>query len=94
MIFWLKLNGTVSVPAPTDLFAEGKSPKLDKEQSEEFHTVVAKGLFACKRWRPDIHAAVAAHCICLKSPNQDDWDKLIQLLKFIYGTCNDKLVFF
>ena len=43
-----KLTDTASTPAPEDLFAEGMSAKLDKAQSKEFHTFVAKGLFACK----------------------------------------------
>ena len=42
-------------PATQDLFAQGSSPLLDKRKAEAFHTFVAKGLFACKRARPDIH---------------------------------------
>jgi hypothetical protein len=36
------------------IFVEGESEELDKERAEEFHTFVAKGLFACKLARPDI----------------------------------------
>ena len=39
---------TTPTPAADDLFAEGNSPKLEKERAETFHTFVAKGLFACK----------------------------------------------
>ena len=55
-------NDTAVTPAAADLFAEGTSEKLNKEQAEEFHTFVAKGLFACKRARPDIHPTIAVLC--------------------------------
>jgi hypothetical protein len=57
-------------PAAEDLFAEGESSDLDKQQSEEFHTFVAKGLFACKRARPDIHTAIAVLSTRVKKPNE------------------------
>ena len=79
-------------PAAEDLFAEGKGEKLSKQEAEEFHTFVAKGLFACRRARPDIHTATAALCTRVKSPNQDDWNKLTRLLKYINGTRNDTLI--
>jgi hypothetical protein len=83
---------TAPTPATDDLFAEGNGPKLDKKRAEEFHTFVAKGLFACKRARPDIHTAISALCTRVKSPNEDDWNKLIRLLKYINGTLEDKLI--
>jgi hypothetical protein len=53
---------------------------------------VAKGLFACKRARPDIHTAIALLCTRVKSPNQDDWNKLVRLIKYCNGTRDDKLI--
>ena len=88
----LKPNETRATPAAEDLFAEGNSPKLAKQDAEEFHTFVAKGLFACKRARPDIHTAIAILCTRVKAPNQDDRRKLIDLLKYLNGTRNDKLI--
>ena len=87
-----KPKDTAATPATPDLFAEGTGAKLDKEHREEFHTFVAKGLFACKRARLDIHTAVTTLCTRVKNPNQSDWDKLIQLLKYINGTLDDKLI--
>ncbi len=46
-----KPTDTKPNPAAEDLFAVGNGPKLSKEQANEFHTFVAKGLFACKRAR-------------------------------------------
>jgi hypothetical protein len=87
-----KTNETAPTPATDDLFAEGDGKKLSKDDAEVFHTFVAKGLFACKRARPDIHTAIATLCTHVKGPNQDDWNKLIRLLKYCNGTRDDKLI--
>ena len=67
-----KPNDKVSCPAGDDLFNVGTSKPLDADKAAEFHTFVAKGLFACKRARPDIHPTIAALCTRVKQPNQDD----------------------
>ncbi len=82
---------TAPTPADDDLFEEGDSPLLEKAQREEFHTFVAKGLFACKRARPDIHQAISVLCSRTKAPNYDDWKKLIRLMRYLNGTRQDKL---
>jgi len=82
----LKPSDTTPMPAASDPFAKGDSPFLNKEQAEVFHTFVAKALFACKRTRPDMQPTVAALCTRVKEPNQDDWNKLMRLLKFINWT--------
>ena len=87
-----KPSDTAPSPAADDLFNKGTSQALDKFQAEEFHTFVAKGLFACKRARPDIHPTIAALCTRVKDPNQDDWKKLHRLLQYVNGTRNDKLI--
>ena len=69
-------NDTRTSPAADDLFAAGNGIKLGGQQREEFHTFVAKGLFACKRARPDIHTAIAVLCTRVEEPNKDDWRKL------------------
>lgn len=81
-----------STPAAEDLFAVGESELLEKEKAEEFHTFVAKGLFACKRARPDIHPTIAVLCTRVKSPNQDDWKKLCRLIRYLNGTRKDQLI--
>jgi hypothetical protein len=88
----LKPNETAATPATDDLFNEGDSKALSPEQAELFHTFVAKALFMCKRARPDIHTAVAVLCTRVKKPNQDDWSKLVRLMKYLNGTREDKLV--
>ena len=87
-----KPNETAPSPAPEDLFAAGEGNPLEAQQAEEYHTFVAKGLFACKRARPDIHPTIAVLSTRVKQPNDDDWRKLHRLLKYINGTRKDKLI--
>jgi hypothetical protein len=84
-----KITGVADTPAADDLFAVGNGKKLDKKRADEFHTVVAKGLFVCKRARPDIQTAISVLCSRVKEPNEDDWKKLKRLLKYLNGTRND-----
>ena len=79
-------------PAAEDLLTVGDSEDLEKEQADEFHTLIAKGLWACKRARPDIHEATTALSTRVRNPNQDDWKKLHRLLRYINGTRKDKLI--
>jgi hypothetical protein len=67
-----------------------QSRDLEKKQSEEYHTFVAKGLFACKQTRPDIHPTIAVLCTRVK-PNEDNWRKLNQLLKYIKETMEGQI---
>jgi hypothetical protein len=60
-------------------------------QAELFHTIIAKGLFVCKRACPYIHPTIALLCTGVCSPNQDDWDKLVRLMRYINGTQEYKL---
>ena len=81
-----------ATPAADDLFSAGKGPLLDKNQKEQFHTTVAKGLFVCKRARPDIHETIAVLCTRTQKPNESDWKKLLRLLKYCNGTRDDVLI--
>ena len=79
-------------PATESLFAESTGGLLERERAEEFHTIVAKGLFACKRSRPDIHPSIAALCTRVQKPTESDWSHLVRLLKYCNGTRKDLLV--
>jgi hypothetical protein len=59
--------------------------------AELFHTVTAQGLFACKRARPDISPAIAYLATRVRAPNQDDWDKLVRMMKYLQQTSKDCL---
>jgi hypothetical protein len=66
-------------------------PKLTKEKRELFHTFVAKGLFACKRARPDIQPAIAFLTTRVKEPDKQDWFKLKRMMSFLNKTQEDVL---
>jgi hypothetical protein len=87
----IKSTDKAATPATVDLFNLGLDKKLDKKRAEEFHTIVAKGLFVAKRARPDIHPTIALLCTRVRAPNESDWIKMIRLLKYLNCTKNDKL---
>ena len=60
--------------------------KLDGDKAEEFHHVVAKGLFVSKRSRDDIQPTIAFLCTRVKEPDQDDWQKLLRLMRYLKAT--------
>jgi hypothetical protein len=53
---------------------------------EEFHTTVAKGLFLCKRARPDLQPAIPFLCTRVKVPDEDDWKQLVRMMKYLQET--------
>jgi len=88
----VKPEDTAPTPAGENLFnIKPDSFLIPKKQAEEFHTIAAKGLFVCRHARPDIHTAIAALCMRVRAPTQDDWQELVRLLKYLNGTKKDKL---
>ena len=76
-----------SVPAAEHLFnTNPKGIKLGKVKREVFHSVVAQALFVCFRSRPDIMLTVMFLTTRVKSPDTDDWKKLLKLLSYLNGT--------
>jgi hypothetical protein len=82
---------TALTPAADDLFAEGTGDPLCITRADLFHRISAKGLFVCKRARPDTHPTVAVLCTRVRRPIEDDWSKLVRLIKYLNGTRKDKL---
>jgi hypothetical protein len=52
---------------------DAKSPALCKEKKEMFHTFVTKGLFLCKRTRPDIQPVIEFLVTRVQGPNEQVW---------------------
>ena len=50
-----------------------------------------KGMFVCKRARPDIQPAIAFLSTRVRAPTLQDWGKLIKLMSFLKETENDVL---
>jgi hypothetical protein len=87
----LRKKDVAKTPAADNLFNLGTRAKLDTKRSEIFHTFVAKGLFLCKRARPDIQQGISVLCTRVKDPNQADWEKLMRALKYLNGTREENL---
>ena len=82
----------VASPCNENLFkVHDASPNLPKELAEQFHTTTAQGLFVCKHGRPDISPAIAYLTTRVRKPNQDDWNKLVRMMKFLKQTVKDHL---
>ena len=83
-----ELGATGSLfPASAWLFkVNPKCKKLEAERKEAFHSTVAKGLFVCCRPRQDIRQAVAFLSTRVKDPDEDDWKKLLKLLRYLRST--------
>ena len=83
----------VTTPWTENLFkVNPKSPELTKERAEQFHTMVAKGLFLTKRARQDVHPAISFLCTRVRAPTQEDWSKLSRMIKFLNTTAEDCLI--
>ncbi len=74
----VKLTPVVT-PATDNLFKtrEDGCNKLPSMKAAIFHATVAKLLFVAKRGRPDILLAISFLTTRVKSPDDDDWKKLI-----------------
>jgi hypothetical protein len=70
---------------------DNKCKLLNKEKSEIFHTFVAKGLFVCKRARPDIQPAIAFLSTRVKAPDEQDWCKLVKMMNYLNNSKEDVL---
>ena len=86
------LNDTNLSPAANDLFANDRSsPKLDDAMRQDFHTYTARGLFACKRARPDTATVISVLTTRVRSPTVDDWQKLVRYMQYVKRTWKDVL---
>jgi hypothetical protein len=86
-----KPSEVAETPAAPNLFEAGTGKDLPPAQASEFYTFVMKGMFACKRARPDIHTAITGLSTRVRCPTESDWDKPVRLMKYINGTKDDVL---
>ena len=59
---------------------------MNEDMASDFHAHSAKGLFFCKRGRPDTQTAMAFLTVQVKEPDQDDWKKLSRKMAHSKGT--------
>ena len=90
-----KIIGTAASPAADHLFQirdKSDAKYLPEELAMAFHRTTAQLLFMSARARWDIQTAVAFLCTRVKKPDEDDWGKLKQVLKYLNGTKHMKPV--
>ncbi len=87
-----EMKAAAATAAPANLFGSNSEELLEKSKAEVYHTFVAKGLFACKRARPDLHLVISSLCTRVKQPTVDDWNKLLHMMNFIQKSVNDPLI--
>jgi len=81
------MDGEAATPAAEHLFhVNDEAEKLDAEMSDLFHSFTAKLLFLGKRGRPDIQTAIAFLCTRVASPDEDDYKKLIRVVRYLRGS--------
>jgi hypothetical protein len=88
-----EITGVCATPASDYLFkVQEDRRKLSKELAEVFHHTVYQLLFVANRARRDIQTAVLFLTTWVKAPNQDNWGKLVRVLKYLNCTCYMKLI--
>ena len=66
-----------------------KAEKLNEEQADLFHSIVAKLLHVTKRSRPDIEPTIAFLMTRVSKSDVDDWKKLKRLMTWLKQTKHD-----
>ena len=67
------------------------SKRLSSDRKENFHTFVARGLYLCTHGRPDIIPIVMFLCTRVQSPTEQDYGKLLRMMRFLKATVKDVL---
>ena len=81
------MRGIATDPAKSKLFnVHETSPRLNRAEADEFHSMMAQLLFAAKRARPDIQVAVACLCTRVREPTEDDYLKLTRVIRYLCNT--------
>jgi hypothetical protein len=83
------MKGTAVTPACSYLFqVNPDGVKLSQEKKNQFVHMVMQLLYLSQRGRPDIRTAIAFLCGRLRHPDQDDYNKLGRVIKYLRG-CTD-----
>jgi hypothetical protein len=80
------IEGHARTPAGEQLFEVREATKLSKQESEKFHSMVAKLLYLAKRTRPDILLAISFLTTRVQSSDEDDMKKLERVIKYLRAT--------
>ena len=84
-----EIAGKAATPAADYLFEVNSMPNkrlLPEEQAIHLHHYVAKLLFISGQAHQDIQTPVAFLATCIKKWDDDDWEKLQRVVKYLSGT--------
>ena len=87
------LGGTKACPATDNLFKVREDEDrvlLCEEMARQFHRATAQLLFLCKRARPDVETLVPFLTTRVKSPDEENWEKLRHGLMYLKGKLHMK----
>ena len=89
----VEIEGSIGTPVATYLLEinEENPIYLEEERAKILHTFVAKLLFVCKQSQPDTQVSVVFLTTRVRKLDEDDWKKLIRLVKYIKSTVEIKL---
>jgi hypothetical protein len=78
---------TAVTPAPNTSSRHVKMYQRYRRNSPRSSTTSQRGgLFATKRARPDIHTAISFLTTRVREPDEDDWKKLVRMMRYLRGT--------
>ena len=78
------LPDEATTPATDHLFkVRDNAPKLNKENAELFHKIVAQLLCVAQRGRPNLRTAISFLTKRVQMPDEDDYKKLVRTIKYI-----------
>lgn len=83
----MDIVGNATSPAGNNLFnVKSDGILLTTNMKESFHSVIAKLLYIAKRVRPDILTAVSFLTTRIQYPTDEDWCKLLRVLRYLNST--------
>ena len=85
-----EMDGTSNTPAAVHLFKTNpEDPKLlGEEKKKIFVHLVMQGLYLSQRGRPNIRMVISFLCGRLQNPDEDDYKKLTQLIRYLVARRN------
>lgn len=82
------INSSVASPATDQLFKVRELPHLSPSKQELIRSTVAKLLYIATHVRPDILLPINFLCSRAEKFDEDDYSKLIRVLKYLHGSSN------
>ncbi len=87
------IGAITATPAADHLFnVRDNCKKLTEYEAQHFHNMTARALFLSKRSRQDLQTVVAFLSTRVREPDEDDWKKLLRMIKYLKGTVDLPLI--